>query len=65
MDIPVSSAYLAQSINVNQYQLVALLSKRAKELMFGAKPLIENSTDNYVQIAMQELLAGKIKPRKK
>lgn len=61
MEIPNSSAGLIKKLNINNYQLVSLLSKRARELMFGAKPLIENKSSNFIEIAIKEVMAGKIK----
>jgi len=61
VDIPKSITNLAQKANINKFQLVSLLSKRARDLMFGAKPLIEDKNGNYVHKAMREFVAGKIK----
>lgn len=63
MEIPKSSAEMIKELNINGYQLVSLLSKRARELMFGAKPLVEDKGSSFVEIAIKELLAGKMKPQ--
>jgi DNA-directed RNA polymerase subunit omega len=44
----------------NRFQLVVLASKRAKQLLKGAKPLVD--TDNReVVTALRELAAGKVR----
>lgn len=63
MEIPKSNATLIKQLGINEYQLVSMLSKRSKELMFGAKPLIEIKETNFTEIAIKELLDGKIKPQ--
>ena len=42
------------------FELATLLQKRAVELMRGAPPLIETNSTNWIQIATDEVLAGKI-----
>lgn len=63
MEIPKSSAALIKRLNLNEYQLVSLLSKRTRELMFGAKSLVEDKSGSFIEIAIKELLEGKIKPQ--
>lgn len=63
MEIPKSSAEIIKELGINGYQFVSLLSKRARELMFGAKPLVEDKSNRFVEIAIKELLAGKTKPQ--
>lgn len=65
MEIPKSSADLIRDLNINEYELVYLLNKRVKEFIHGAKPLIEinNKKHNLIEIALSELLSGKIKPQ--
>ena len=44
----------------NRFQLVGLATKRAKQLLKGAKPLIE--TDNReIVTALREIAAGKVR----
>ena len=50
-------------MNLNKFQLVTLLSKRAKDLMLGAKPLIEDKDPNYIRKAIKEFVNGKINPQ--
>jgi DNA-directed RNA polymerase subunit omega len=46
----------------NRFQLVMLASKRAKQLLKGAKPLLE--TDNReIVTALREIAAGKVRHR--
>ena len=50
----------------NIYKLVRLVSKRAKELNLGSKPLLEKpASKNYATIALQEIIADKLKIVKK
>jgi len=44
----------------NAFILSILLSERVKELRHGAKPLVETNTRNPTEIAMQEIVAGRI-----
>ncbi len=45
----------------NRFELVHLAIKRTKQLLEGAKPLIENKDKNKeVVVALRELAAGKI-----
>ena len=43
-----------------RFELAALLQKRAVELMRGVQPLIETRETNWIDIAAEEVLAGKI-----
>jgi DNA-directed RNA polymerase omega subunit len=57
--------YLAQAQEVvnNKDILINLASRRASELARGANPLIKvepHERDNYLDIALQEVAAGKI-----
>jgi DNA-directed RNA polymerase subunit omega len=46
----------------NRFLLVMLSSKRVKQLYKGAKPLIDNKSDNKnVVVALREIAAGKIR----
>lgn len=62
MNIPKCSSELSKNLNINEFELVVLLNKRIKELVHGAKPLIENIKGSVIEIAISELLSGKIKP---
>lgn len=44
----------------NRYTLVMLVSKRARQIIEGEKPLIETDSKKPVSIAIEEILAGKI-----
>lgn len=47
----------------NRYELVYLAIKRAKQLLEGSKPLIENKDKNKeIVVALREIAAGKIQP---
>lgn len=62
MYIPRSSAELIKDLKINEYELSIMLSKRVREFIHGAKPLIEDKNNNIIEIAILELLSGKIKP---
>lgn len=44
----------------SRYTLVMLASKRARQIIEGAKPLIETDSKKPVSIAIEEILAKKI-----
>ena len=44
----------------NRFALVILASKRAKQLLNGAKPLIERPKNKEVIISLREVAAGKV-----
>ncbi|NLS45195.1 MAG: DNA-directed RNA polymerase subunit omega [Firmicutes bacterium] len=44
----------------SRYSLVVATAKRARQLVNGAKPLVETKSDKPVTIAMKEILAGKV-----
>ena len=48
----------------NRYLLVVMVGKRAKQLIAGAKPLIETKSKNPVAIALKEIELGKVYLRK-
>lgn len=62
MNIPKSSAALIKGLNINEYELVILLNKRVREFIHGSKPLIEDKSNNLIELAIAELFSGKIKP---
>ncbi|TJX16163.1 DNA-directed RNA polymerase subunit omega [Tissierella creatinini] len=44
----------------SKYTLVIAISKRARQLIDGAKPMVETISYKPVTIAMEELLEGKL-----
>lgn len=62
MSLPKSTQAIIKNMNINEYQLVNLVNKRVRELMHGAKPLIDDKKDNIIEITISEILSGKIKP---
>lgn len=62
VDIPKSSAELIKNLNINEYELVTMLTKRVREFIHGAKPLVDDKNSNLIETAISELLSGKIKP---
>lgn len=63
MKIPLSCAELKKNVDINEYQMISFLSKRTRELMFGAKPLVDDKNESFIAIAIRELLSKKIKPQ--
>lgn len=47
-------------IGDSRYTLVMLAAKRSRELVEGAKPLIETDSTKPVSIAIEEIIQGKI-----
>ena len=45
----------------DRYQLVAITSKRARQLASGAQPLLNSKEKSKVTIAAQEVAEGKVK----
>ncbi|HSH36170.1 DNA-directed RNA polymerase subunit omega [Schnuerera sp.] len=45
----------------SRYTLVMLAAKRSRQLVEGAKPLIETSSTKPVSIAIEEIIEGKLK----
>ena len=45
----------------NRFVLTVVISERTKELMAGARPLVKTKSANAWEIAMQEILEGKLK----
>ena len=43
-----------------RFQLTALLQKRVRELVAGAPRLVEIRSDNPIDVAIEEIRAGKI-----
>lgn len=44
----------------SRYALVVATAKRARQIMNGAKKLVETKADKPVTVAMEEILAGKV-----
>ena len=44
----------------NRYDLVLLASKRARQLLLGSDPLIEDQTDKPTVMALREIAAGAV-----
>jgi|CZCA01.1.fsa_nt_gi DNA-directed RNA polymerase subunit omega len=44
----------------SRYSLVVATAKRARQLVNGAKSLVETKSDKPVTVAMEEILAGKV-----
>ena len=44
----------------NRFQLVMIASKRARQLILGAEPLVEPDNDKFTVIALREIAEGKI-----
>jgi DNA-directed RNA polymerase subunit omega len=45
----------------NRFALVLLAGKRARQLMAGARPLVENPRDKPAVLALREVATGKVK----
>ncbi len=43
-----------------RFRLASLLQKRWRDLMFGARPLVEPGKMTLLEVAVQELVDGKI-----
>ena len=43
-----------------RFRLASLLQKRWRDLMFGARPLVEPGKMTLLEVAVQELVEGKI-----
>ncbi|MDD2446572.1 MAG: DNA-directed RNA polymerase subunit omega [Tissierellia bacterium] len=44
----------------SKYTLATVISKRARQIIEGSKPLIETNSQKPVTIALEELLEGKL-----
>lgn len=47
----------------DRYELVSITSKRARQLLDGATPLVKDKEYSNVTLAAQEIGAGKVKRR--
>jgi DNA-directed RNA polymerase subunit omega len=48
-----------------RFKLTALIQKRWRELMFGARPMVEPGTKTPLEVVIQEIAEGKIVPESK
>ncbi len=46
-----------------RFKLTALIQKRWRELMFGARPMIEPGGLTMMEVAIREIREGKIAPK--
>jgi DNA-directed RNA polymerase subunit omega len=46
-----------------RFKLTALVQKRWRELMFGARPMIEPGDMTLMEVAIREVREGKIAPK--
>lgn len=60
MDLPKSAGEILKDLDINEYELVVFLANRVKELLFGARPLVQTKEKDFIKIAFQELAEGKI-----
>ena len=47
-----------------RFRFTALVQKRWRELMMGARPMVEPGKKTPLEIAIREIAEGKIKPKK-
>jgi DNA-directed RNA polymerase subunit omega len=48
----------------NRYLLVVLAAKRSRQLNRGAQPQVEAKRKKWTSVALDEVIAGKIQPKK-
>lgn len=48
----------------NRYLLVVLAAKRSRQLNRGAQPQVETKRRKWTTVALEEVIAGKIQPKK-
>lgn len=48
----------------NRFVLVLLAAKRTKQLNKGSKPLVPETHNREIVLALREIAAGKVKPKK-
>lgn len=55
-----------RNLNIeSKFELITMISKRAKQINNGAEVLVKTNATKPVTIALQEIYHGKIKPVKK
>ncbi len=47
----------------NRFVLVLLAAKRTKQLKKGSKPLVSETHNREIVLALREIAAGKVKPK--
>jgi DNA-directed RNA polymerase subunit omega len=45
----------------NRFSLVVLATKRSRQLMAGARPIVENSRNKSTVVALREIATGKVR----
>jgi DNA-directed RNA polymerase subunit omega len=48
----------------NRYLLVVLAAKRSRQLNRGAQPQVETKRKKWTTVALEEVIAGKVHPKK-
>jgi DNA-directed RNA polymerase subunit omega len=48
----------------NRYVLVVLAAKRSRQLNRGAQPQVETKRRKWTSVALEEVIAGKVQPKK-
>jgi DNA-directed RNA polymerase subunit omega len=48
----------------NRYILVVLAAKRSRQLNRGAQPQVETKRRKWTSVALEEVIAGKVQPKK-
>jgi DNA-directed RNA polymerase subunit omega len=48
----------------NRYILVVLAAKRSRQLNRGAHPQVETKRRKWTSVALEEVIAGKVQPKK-
>jgi DNA-directed RNA polymerase subunit omega len=48
----------------NRYVLVVLAAKRSRQLNRGAHPQVETKRRKWTSVALEEVIAGKVQPKK-
>jgi DNA-directed RNA polymerase subunit omega len=48
----------------NRYVLVVLAAKRSRQLNRGAQPQVETKRRKWTSVALEEVIGGKIQPKK-
>ena len=48
----------------NRYVLVVLAAKRSRQLNRGAQPQVDTKRRKWTSVALEEVIAGKVQPKK-
>ena len=62
--MPIPDYELASKFKGGRHELVTVASKRARELIKGARPLVKINSSDPLDIALAEIAAGKIKAQR-